>query len=266
MSDWRLLRLVSAVLLGVFAGVCHGGVAVQPANVILELDKGRPSGRFVISNTSGTEERYRITAAHFAYSVDGGLQIVPPDGSSLAPWVKFNPKEFVLPPKSKRAVRFVILPRPNLPTGEYWGAMQLESLNTQSVVGRGKDGRDMRVKVVPAVLVPIYGTVGKPLYEGTLSNVGLNHTDDGTALAVTVNNIGQGRLMVKGRYWLTDSSNREVASGDLPRGLVLPGLTRNFQSSLGRYLPRGEYLLHVEYGARTLGDRMLVDERLVMLE
>ena len=46
-----LHRIVFAALVALLSATAHAGVAVQPANLVLQLDKGRPSGRFVISNT-----------------------------------------------------------------------------------------------------------------------------------------------------------------------------------------------------------------------
>ena len=48
-------------------------VGISPGYVEVKLDKGRPAGRFLISNLGSVQERYRIKAIHFTYSVEGGL-------------------------------------------------------------------------------------------------------------------------------------------------------------------------------------------------
>ncbi len=103
-------RVVIIFCLAVFLCCCStaslwAGIAISPAVVRLSLDKKRPAGQFIIRNVGDTTERYRINARHFLYGENGALQIVEPDEHSLVPWIKFNPKEFTLPPKSRRAVR-----------------------------------------------------------------------------------------------------------------------------------------------------------------
>lgn len=261
----RLLLLTTAALL-LAAPAAWAGIAVQPASVTLKLDKGRPSGKFVISNTGPTEERYRVRAAHFGYTLDGGLQLLPPDEHSLATWVKFNPKEFSLPPNSKRAVRFVIVPRGPLQEGEYWGAMELESLNTSTATSSDKEGRELRLKIVPSVLVPIYGRVGNVRHDGRVADLAFAQGEQGPALAVTVANIGMGRLFVRGDYHILDENNREVYTATLPRGLVLPGLQRRFVSLIDEPLSSGRYTIRVEYGATPLGERKMTDEQSFVLQ
>ncbi|HSR09864.1 MAG TPA: hypothetical protein VLS90_00360 [Thermodesulfobacteriota bacterium] len=107
-----------------------GGLSISPAFVEVSLDKGRPAGQFTIANLGEEEERYRIRAIHFTFMRDGGVRYVEPDERSLAPWIKFNPTEFVIGPKERRAVRYVIAPKGKLRPGEYWAGMELESLRT----------------------------------------------------------------------------------------------------------------------------------------
>ncbi len=254
--------LLTSLLLMLLAapGVVQAGIAVKPANVVLPLDTGRPSGRFVVANNGDTEERFRINATHFAYSPNGALQVVAPDGRSLAPWVKFNPKEFVLPPNSKRAVRFVIVPRGTLSPGEYWGAMELESLDYKETTTHDKDGRQITVKVIPSVLVPIYGTVGEVQYQATIEGINIIESTEGPALSVRFANVGGGRLMMKGSFTIVDTENRTLFSGKLPSGLILPGNHRYFNSLLEGTLESGDYKLSIDYGARTMGDERITEE------
>ena len=143
MQKKSLFLSVSLIAAWCMASVVQADIAVKPANMVISLENGRPAGRFVIANNGEIEERFRIRATHFTYSESGALQVVPPDERSLAPWVKFNPKEFVLPPNSKRAVRFVIVPGANLQVGEYWGAMELESLDYQEASSSDGAGRNI---------------------------------------------------------------------------------------------------------------------------
>lgn len=71
----------------------YAGISIAPAYVDVRLDKGRPSGEFVVTNVGNSEERYRVQSLHFTFSREGGLVKTRPDAHSLAPWLIFNPKE-----------------------------------------------------------------------------------------------------------------------------------------------------------------------------
>ncbi len=258
----KIIIPLPALFLAVWCitGVVQAGIAVKPANMVISLENGRPAGRFVIANNGDVEERFRISATHFSYSEHGAMQVVQPDGRSLAPWVKFNPKEFTLPANSKRAVRFVVVPRGALASGEYWGAMELESLDYKEASGNDGKGRKYTVRVVPSVLVPIYGTVGEVRYEAAINDASIIETDNGTALRVLVANVGDGRLMMDGSFTITDTYNQPVSTGRLSRGLVLPGKHRYLTSAIDGVLSSGDYLLSIDYGARTMGDKRIKEE------
>ncbi len=262
----RSLLAFSVILfLSFYSIAAYGGIAVKPANVTLDLNKGRPSGQFVISNTGDTEERYRVRSTHFGYTLNGQLQLISPNHQSLATWVKFNPKEFTLPPNSKRVVRFVVLPRGKLTDGEFWGAMELESLNTDMITDTDQEGRKVSIKVVPSVLVPIFGRSGKINHKGMIDDIELKRIPDGSAISAQLTNTGLGRLFVRGHYSVINEDNVEVMSGSMPRGLVLSGLSRRFESLSERELPSGRYQLRIEYGAKPLGSRKLTYEKSIEL-
>jgi len=167
---------------------------------ILEVsfDRGRPSGQFIISNIGDAEERYRVRSVHFTFLKDGGVRRIQPDEHSLASWIKFNPTEFTLPPKTKRAVRYTIIPKGKLKAGEYWGAMELESLNT--TVGSGKDerGTEYQVEVISTILVPLFGRFGNVRYQGVVKEVKITPKGTGQCIELSVENTGEGRLLIEG--------------------------------------------------------------------
>lgn len=262
MEGWRdmrtiKLRSLSAVVIVMMlllwgSTTVHATLSISPAYVELALDKGRPSGQFQITNVGDSEERYRIKAIHFLFLEDGGFREIPPDDRSLAQWVRFNPKEFVLPPKSRQTVRFTVNTRGKLQTGEYWGAMELESLKTTH--GRGKDaaGRELSIEVIPTILVPIFGKVGTVRYQATLKETRIVTSEKGEIVESQIANTGQGRLFIGGTYEIADSSGQSVASGILGRAYVLPGAERKFAVPLAVPLLAGQYILRVEYSSTGL--------------
>lgn len=227
-------------------------VTISPAFLEISLDKGRPAGQFTITNTGDETERYRINTAHFVFGETGNLQMIPPDRNSLAPWVKFNPKEFSLPPKSNVKVRFTIVPKAKLEDREYWAAMELESLKTNITSGKDAAGRTMTLEVIPAIIVPIFATNGKIRHACRILDVVLKPGEPSLLLETRLVNAGTGHLALSGRYRISDASGTLVDEGKLGGDYVLAGATRVFTQTLQKKIAPGEYLVSVEYKAPQL--------------
>ncbi len=242
---------IVAVLAG-WATACPGGVGITPAFVDVRLDKGRPAGKFIVSNVGKTEERYRVRMIHFEFLENGGLRQIAPDANSLAPWVKFNPKELVLPPKSKRSVRFVIAPRGKVRAGEYWGAMELESLKAGIRSGKDAAGREIKIEVIPTILVPVFARMGEVTYRGAVTSVRLVRGKNGPVLETGVINRGAGRLLLHGNYTVTDPSGRKVAAGVCGHGYVLPGKRRRYTVPVKAPIGAGTYTASIRFASHQL--------------
>ena len=65
---------------------------------------------------------------------------------------------------------------------------------------------------------------------------------------------------MKGSFKIEDAAGGTLFSGDLPRGLILPGNHRYFNSLLDGALGSGDYRLSIDYGARTMGDERITEE------
>ena len=233
-----------------------GGLSIAPAYVEVSLDKGRPAGQFMIANLGEEEERYRIRAIHFTFSKDGAVRYIEPDEHSLAPWIKFNPTEFVLGPKSRRAIRYVITPRGKLRPGEYWAGMELESLKTTIAAAKDKGGREYQIQVIPSILVPMFGILGKVRYQGILKEIRVAPNEGGQAIQLLIGNTGEGKLVVGGEYEIRNSSGEEVQKGSLARAYVLPGSEQIFSGQLETNLPKGNYKVRVQRRSPQLKEPM----------
>lgn len=255
--------LVVALVPAVLSAPLAGAVGVSPAFVDVRLDKGRPAGKFIITNPGKSEERYRVKMIHFEFLENGALRRIPPNSKSLAPWMRFNPKEVVIPPKSKRAVRFVVVPRGRPKPGQYWAAMELESLKASIRTGKDDAGRAFRVEVIPTVLVPVFGQMGNLKYSGTITSVKLVHDEKaGATLKTLVTNTGTGRLLVNGKYSLLDESGKEVVAGPCGYGYVLPGTKREFSAPVKKAsLAAGTYTARVRVAAGQLKAVMSNEQR-----
>lgn len=253
-SRLPLAALAIGLLAGLLCGQCQGSISVSPGFVEVQLDKGRPTGEFTITNLGDKEERFRILCTHFNFSVDGTLDRVAPDDHSLARWTIFNPKEFTLPPSSKRVVRFVITPRGEMRPGEYWCAMELESLNTTVSHGQDSSGHGMKLEVIPTVLVPMFGTVGVVTHQTTVQEVKTS-VEGGRPVVVThLTNTGTGRLFLTGKYEVSDAGGKIVDKGGAGATYVFSGTQRNLKAPIRGDLPNGQYAISVIYTSPQLSE------------
>jgi hypothetical protein len=234
-------------------GTLHASIGVKPAFVEVDLDKGRPSGTFLISNLGDKEERFRVNAVHFTYSEKGTLEVSPNGQFSLAPWIRFNPRELTIAPKTQRAVRFAIVPQGKLVEGEYWAAMELESLATNETIAKDDEsGRSVKLRTVTTIMAPIFGTVGKPTYEGQIKDVQIQAEKGETVLRTLVSTTGTGRLGVHGDYEILDSAGNVVNNGSLGAAYVLRGSQRWLTQKIEAGTPANQYTVKVSFDAEHL--------------
>jgi len=229
-----------------YSQVANATLAIQPAYINLTLTQKRVSGVFFIKNVGDTEERYRATAVHFVVGLKGGLQILPPDDYSLSKWIKFNPKEFVLPPKSSRMVRYSVIPQGKIKPREYWGAIEFRPLKGAKIVSKDKDGNSIGLEVLNVVLVPIYGLVAGTQFTGELTQVTAVQDKDAVHLTCTINNTGEGVLRFGGTYQITDPAGKLVKEDKIKLLVVFPKTQRIHEISIKDKLPSGKYKVQVK--------------------
>ncbi|NOY44107.1 MAG: hypothetical protein GXP50_01440 [Deltaproteobacteria bacterium] len=224
-STRKLLFL--AVVMGVVGNLAVGIPAAQarlvisPALLRVDLDGERPRGAFTLTNVGEKTERYRARAVHFRLSEAGGLQLVEPDQWSLAPWIRFNPAEFELPPNASRVVRYTILVPSPLEQGQYWGGIEFEPL--QSSVYRFSDGKgkNLSIHVLNSALVPIFAKKGSPRVELEVADAKAVATPKGPGIVIRLENRGETRVDVRGSYRLVREDGAEVAAGPVPEVMIL---------------------------------------------
>ncbi|MBP7049502.1 MAG: hypothetical protein KBE65_00640 [Phycisphaerae bacterium] len=244
---WRAATLLGVCLL---AGTLRANIGIKPAYVEVNLDEGRPAGTFLISNLGNTEERFRINAVHFVYTEKGGLRRCLKGDYSLAPYIRFNPRELTLPPNTQRAVRFAVVTKGPLVEGEWWAAMELESLATNEIVANDeKSGRSVKLKTVSTILAPIFGTVGKTSYQGQVKDVLVEIEKGAIVLKTLVASTGNGRLGIKGDYEILDKAGTVLDRGPTGTGYVLRGAQRWLTKEIETPIPQGECRVRVTFSA-----------------
>jgi len=229
----------------------QASIGARPAYLFVDLSKKNPSGTFTVSNLGDAEQTYRARAIHFELKENGSIFPVAPDDYSLAEWIKFNPKEFTLPPKSSRVVRFTIIRnKQKLKTREYWGAIEFTPLSGASFSQANEEGHTMEFKVITTLLIPIYGQMPDTEYAGQISNITADQSEGHLQLSAMVENIGEGGLRSGGSWQVFAKDSGELIK-QIPtsRFLVLPQQKRHFVTSIDGRLPAGQYTvtLSLEY-------------------
>lgn len=248
------IKVVAAIM-----GIClatqtlEASIGIKPAFVEVNMDEGRPSGAFLISNLGDKEERFRVNAVHFTYSEKGSLDVSPTGQHSLAPYIRFNPRELTLAPKTQRAVRFAVVSKGKLPEGEYWAAMELESLAVNEALSKDeKTGRSVKLRTVTTVMAPIFGTAGKPTYEGQIKDIQVQVENGETVLKALVATTGTGRLGIRGTYEILDSSGAAIASGPFGAAYVLRGAQRWLTQKIDAGVADNQYTVKLSFEAAHL--------------
>lgn len=244
-------RIVTvAAVLGWGAVVARADVGIRPAYIEVNLQEKMPSGSFIITNSGDKEERYRVNAVHFTYSEQGALAVSATGDRSLAPWVRFNPRELTLPPNSQRAVRFAIVTRGQLKEGEYRAAMELENLATTDTLAKDdKSGRSMKLKVTSSILAPIFGSVGTVTYGAQIKDLQVRVENGAAFLTTLVVATGTGRLGVKADYEITSVSGAVISNGPLASGYVIGECQRWLSKKIETTIPPGTYTVKISCAA-----------------
>lgn len=219
-------------------------LAVTPAYVELNL-KEKGAGTLIITNVTNENLRCRAQVTHWRMATAGQIEMVPIDKHSLAPWIKFNPKEFTLAPKSSQYVRYSVIPTARLEVGEYWGGVHFEPLVEQNhELGSGK-GVTASVKVVTTVLVPFFGQYGDFDFSARMDTLRAVVTEKGVVIKSTVVNTGRSGLRLGGDYDIIDPLGKVAATGKLPLGFILPEGVLEMSTLYAEALPQGRYTAKV---------------------
>lgn len=216
-------------------------ISIQPAFLKVELNDKNPSGSFVVTNQSKEAQRFRAKALHFQLSRSGSISPTQADEYSLAKWVKFNPKEFTLPPNSSRKIRFSIIKKHSGKPREYWGAIEFTPL-TDVKYSAENEKKKMQFRIVTKILVPIYGAMEGIEYAASLSDVQAAKDKQKTRLSVVIENNGDGILRLYGDGKLVDKNTGEtLLNVPIKKVVVLPRQSRKLDVFAPEQVGAGEY-------------------------
>ncbi|MCB1060205.1 MAG: hypothetical protein KDB65_08235 [Calditrichaeota bacterium] len=234
---------VLLLLLSLMPVCAFGQLNVKPALVELELERGKASGAFDVTNITDQEVRVRVTPAHFMLDRMGNLNTVPLVPTSLANWLKLNPREFTIAPNAVRQIRYAVIAPDTLPEGSYWCSVQFQPLPSAEDSATAHS----RFVAISGILVPVLADKGTPSCDWSIDGDSLNtQLENGRHfVSVPVLNRGASRIPCSLHYELFDQVGSLIDSGSTPRMNVFPRSVRDFGAPLPSELKEGTYDIHV---------------------
>ena len=173
---------------------------------------------------------------------------VAPDEYSLTGWIKFNPKEFTLPPQSSRAIRYSIIPEGKLIPKEYRGAIEFTPLKGAKIQSHDNEGHQFNLQVLSIVLVPVYGYVKNTKYSGTLSDITVDKKKDEVLISADVSNTNDGILRFNGEYQITGPSEKKIEAASFKKIVIFQKNKRVLKTMIKKPAESGHYVvrLHIK--------------------
>lgn len=269
MSTWNCwTRIVVGALLVLSFGIQQQGNAVTISNgefVINSFGGQVISSSFFIGNNEEEPLIIEIETLDWRRDEFGNLVFEEPNTHprSIASWIEFDPKQFVLGPDSSQEINFTVTV-PQEATGSYWGGF-LADVKTETAAQQEEEG--VGVQIGTKFLIKIFiETQAGSNRDGDLIKVqrlGLNPL----TIAISFRNTGNIRLQdVLGRVEIRDLQGNTIRSMTIDEFSVLPSDTRTIEvidgAARGDTLAPGRYLVLVilDFGVESLlGGQLLLD-------
>ena len=210
--------LISSFFL--LANPVKANLFVSPLYLKAESEQGQSKGILQIGNTSNKPIRVRLSATAFNYDLNGDFKRLDSDGKlkkDLTPYLRYSPREMMIPANSSRRVRLISLLPPSLPDGEYRTAIFAETLQERT------NSQGYKVGFNISVGSALYVTKGeaksdieieKPIYDPVKKKIKVLVANDGSATAKgTIN-------------WTLKQEDKVIASGQ-SGGSFLPSSKTN---------------------------------------
>lgn len=255
------IGLASALALALAPATAVAQLQVTPAYIETEIQAGRSAGVLTVTNTADTEQRFRAQAVAFAFSPVG--QIYETEATSqysLAEMIKFNPKEFAIPPHGTQTVRFSVVAKQDLVPGEYWAAFKFQPLQVNEASGEG-EGRKMSIQVRSSIIIPVYGWVQSRDWACATEDASATAASDGIEIRAVFRNQGNAYLVAQGEYDVLDDAGSVLATGVVGREIVLRGSDRVFATRCTEDVGGKAASVRIRFRTKQMPER--IDEQVV---
>ena len=204
----------------------YGRLFLSPMYLKMESQQGQSKGVLQIGNTSSKPIRVRLSATAFTYNENGVFQRRSPQeiansnpalAHDLTPYLRYSPREMVIPGNSSRRVRLISLLPPSLPDGEYRTAIFAETLQETTNAQGYKVGLNMSIGSA------LYVAKGEINPEITVD--GTNFDAKNKKIKLLVNNTGT--ATAKGSITWTLKQDKKIVFSGESGGSFLPKSNTN---------------------------------------
>lgn len=237
-SALLLIPVIAAALCASWV-VSASAMLVEPARFVLQIEPGqRDGGAITVTNSSSTTVRYLSIVQDWVHDAKGILTPQPANSTSasIANWVKFNPREFTLPPNGRQIVRFSISVPKNTAAGERRGVIFF----SPTAKSAGFSVKTQIGVVIYAAIKPVLRT-----FEVGLPKASLNGTGQ-AEINIELTATGNAHCRLNGKFRLSEISGKVIEEGEITEKLILPGERRTATISGNKELTPGRYRLHLE--------------------
>lgn len=207
--------LVTSTISGIiFIKPAYARLFLSPMYLKMESEQGQSKGVLQVGNTSSKPIRVRLSVTAFTYNKNGVFQrhsseeIVNSNSSlahDLTPYLRYSPREMVIPANSSRRVRLISLLPPSLPEGEYRTAIFAETLQETTNAQGHKVGLNMSIGSA------LY--VAKGEIQPQITVDGTNFNAKNKTIKLLINNTGTATAK-GGIYWTLKQDKKVVSSGE----------------------------------------------------
>lgn len=223
---WTLITIIAAMAMSAFGPVLAASLQVEPARFVLQVDPGGRSGGAVqVINPNNAPMALTAKVGDWDLSDTGRFIGLAPGASSasMADWIRFNPRSFTIPPRSRQTVRFsVSVPRGVAP-GERRSVLFFEQ-KASSPQGSG-------AVLISQIGVVVYAAV-KPVrrnFSVTVDRVSLG-AEGQSEVRIRVKAEGNAHCRVRGLFRLYDAGGKQTDEGQFAQQVILPGREMMLQS------------------------------------
>lgn len=215
----------------------HAQIFVEQGKVEHLVHPGdRIAQSVFIDNTTNKDVAVKIYWEDFSYQApyDGSKKFSPAGTlkSSLANWVKFSPRNTVIPPYGKSEIAYTI----NVPanaSGGYYGVLFVEPQTNMLA------GGDKGVRIITRVGSLFFVETGDRNKKADLQQA----TFQNAQFKAEMVNTGNVVLLPELSYYILDREGLAVDRGQLKKNYVPPGAVVPVELALGRDLKAGDYTL-----------------------
>ena len=205
----------------------NAGLFLSPMYLKMESEQGQSKGVLQVGNTGSKPIRVRLSATAFTYNKNGVFQRSDRNNNNespnqaldhdLTPYLRYSPREMVVPGNSSRRVRLISLLPPSLPEGEYRTSIFAETLQETT------DSQGFKVGFNMSIGSALYVAKGETNPDITI--IDSNFNSNNSQIKILVNN--SGNATAKGSINWTLKQGKNVITSGKSGGSFLPDSQTN---------------------------------------